>query len=90
MFKDTYKHLTMVSEDKQPVTFYLAPKHNNLTEIFFELLNSRYEPQIKFQAGIITEVRLLKKTTFIIKTRNLTKEASDGCIDVNDEKHIIL
>ena len=87
MFNDTYELLKMVSDDKEPITYYLVPEHNNLTRIFFELLNSRYEPQIKFQAGIITEVKLkLKKTTFIIKTQNLIKGSSDGCIAVDDEK----
>ena len=87
MFNDTYELLNMVSNGKEPVTYYLVPEHNNLTRIFFELLNSRYEPQIKFQAGIITEVKLkLKKTTFIIKTQNLIKGSPDGCIAVDDEK----
>ena len=87
MFNDTYELLKMVSKDREPITYYLVPEHNNLTRIFFELLSSRYEPQIKFQAGIITEVKLkLKKTTFIIKTQNLIKGSSDGCIAVDDEK----
>ena len=91
MFEDTYELLNMVSKNKEPVTLYLVPEHNNLTRIFFELLSSRYEQQIKFQAGIISEVKLkLKKTTFIVKLNNLITGSSDGRIEANDEKHIIL
>ena len=87
MFRDTHDILKMVSKDKEPKTIHLVPELNNLTEIFFELVNARYEPQIRFQAGIITQIKMkLKKTTFIIKTQNLIKGSSDGCIAVDNEK----
>ena len=87
MFRDTHDILKMVSKDKEPKTIHLVPDLNNLTEIFFELVNARYEPQIRFQAGIITQIKMkLKKTTFIIKTKNLIKDSSDGCIAVDNEK----
>ena len=87
MFRDTHDILKMVSKDKEPKTIHLVPELNNLTEIFFELVNARYEPQIRFQAGIITQIKMkLKKTTFIIKTQNLIKDSSDGCIAVDNEK----
>ena len=70
MFRDTHDILKMVSKDKEPKTIHLVPELNNLTEIFFELVNARYEPQIRFQAGIITQIKMkLKKTTFIIKPK---------------------
>ena len=98
MIRDTHDILKMVSKDKdasadasrgsrEPKTIHLVPELNNLTEIFFELVNARYEPQIRFQAGIITQIKMkLKKTTFIIKSQNLIKDSSDGCVAVDNEK----
>ena len=87
MFRDTHDILKMVSKDKEPKTIHLVPELNTLTEIFFELVNARYEPQIRFQAGKKRQIKMkLKKTTFIIKTQNLIKVSSDGCIAVDNEK----
>ena len=72
MFRGTYELLKMVSKDKEPITIHLVPELNNSTKIFLELVNAKYEPQIKFQAGIITQIKLrLKKTTCIINTQKI-------------------
>ena len=74
-----------VGDDEKHV--FIVPENNNLHEIFFGIIKSGYEPRIKFQAGIITEMRIkLGETTYIIKTQNLVKTSADGCIAVQDEQ----
>ena len=71
MISDAYEMLKLVSKDKEPITKYLVPEDNNLTKILFQMLGAGYEPKIRFQAGIVSEIRMkLKKTTFIVKTQN--------------------
>ena len=53
----------------------------------FYLLNSGYEPRIKFQAGITTEIQMkFNKIKYTIQTQNLLKTSCDGCITVSEEQ----
>ena len=84
MIKDIDISKLKLDEDEKEV--YLVPEHNNLHDLFFEVIGSGYEPKITFQAGIITEMRLrLRKVKYIIKTQNLVKSSPDGCMAVRDE-----
>ena len=87
MIRDAYEILKLVSKGKEPITKYLVPEDNNLTKILFQILGGGYEPKIRFQAGIVSEIRMkLKKTTFIVKTQNLIKTSSDGCMRIDNEE----
>ena len=45
-------------------------ENNDLTEAFFQLVRSGYEPKITFQAGIITGIKLkLNKIIYDIKLK---------------------
>ena len=83
MIKDINEILEIKGEENEEMNIVL--ENNNLTEVFFQLVKSGYEPRISFQT-IVTEIRLkLGKTKFIIKTQNLIKSSCDGCIAVDDE-----
>ena len=74
-----------VNEDVKEI--FLVPEFNNLHQLFFELIKSGYEPRIKLQAGIITDIRLkLDEVKYVIKTQNLIKSSVDGCVAVRDEQ----
>ena len=65
---------------------YIVPENNNLTELFFDLVKSGYEPRIRFQAGIITEIKLkFNKVIYIVKTQHLINSSAHGCIAVSKE-----
>ena len=73
-----------IDKDEKIVSIVL--ENNDLTEAFFQLVKSGYEPKITFQAGIITGIKLkLNKTIYDIKTQNLVKTSVDGCIRVANE-----
>ena len=75
-----------IKTDKQTKEVFLIPEENNLNDIFFQIVKSGYEPRIVFQAGIITEIKLrFNKINYIIKSQNLIKSSSDGCISVSNE-----
>ena len=83
MIKDINEILEIQGEENEEINIVL--EKNNLTEVFFQLVKSGYEPRISFQS-IITEIRLkFGKTKFILKTQNLIKSSCDGCIAVDDE-----
>ena len=83
MIKNINEILKIKGEENEEINIVL--ENNNLTEIFFQLVKSGYEPRISFQS-IITEIRLkLGKTKYIINTQNLIKSSCDGCIAVDDE-----
>ena len=83
MIKDINEILEIKGEENEEINIVL--ENNNLTEVFFQLVKSGYEPRISFQT-IVTEIRLkLGKTKFILKTQNLIKSSCDGCIAVDDE-----
>ena len=78
--------ITKIEVDDDVKEVYLTLSSNKLTEAFFKLVNSGYEPRITFQAGIISEIRMkFNKISYIIKTQNLLKNSPDGCIAVNEE-----
>jgi hypothetical protein len=80
---DDILKIEIVEDTKQ---INLIAENNCLTELFFQLLTSGYEPKIRFQVGIITEIIMkLNKTKYIIKTQNLVKTSADGCIAVSNE-----
>jgi hypothetical protein len=61
-------------------------EHNNLIKTLFELVRSGYEPKIKYQAGIITKIKMkLGKIKYIIRTQNLLKISCDGYITISNE-----
>ena len=65
---------------------FIISRLNDLNKIFFDLMDSGYEPRIKFQAGIINQIKLkMNNITYTIKTQNLVKDSSDGCIAVSKE-----
>ena len=73
-----------ISKDTKEV--HLVARDNDLTSLYFDLLNSGYEAGITHQAGIITDLKLrMNKVKYKIKTQNLIKFSADGCIAVNDE-----
>ena len=75
-----------IKTDKETKEIYVVSEFNNLTELLFEAIKAGYEPRIKLHAGIITEMRFrFNKITYIVKTQNLIKTSSDGCIAVGDE-----
>ena len=75
-----------IKVDEKTKEIYLVSEDNKLSELFFNLVNSGYEPRIRFQAGIISEIKMkFNKTIYIIKTQNLIKTSADGCIAVCDE-----
>ena len=75
-----------IKVDEKTKEIYLVSEDNKLPELFFNLVNSGYEPRIRFQAGIISEIKMkFNKTIYIIKTQNLIKTSADGCIAVCDE-----
>ena len=74
-----------VDENEKEINLVL--ENNDLLKALFYLLNSGYEPRIKFQAGIITEIQMkFNKIKYAIQTQNLLKTSCDGCIAVTDEK----
>ena len=75
-----------IETEKEIKEVYVVPELNNLTELLFEAIKAGYEPRIKLQAGIITEMRFrFNKITYIVKTQNLIKTSADGCIAAGDE-----
>ena len=65
----------------------LVSRDNDLTALYFDLLNSGYNAGIRHQAGIITDLWLkMNKVKYTIKTQNLIKSSIDGCIAVDDEE----
>ena len=88
-----YKMIQNVNEilkiktDDETNEVYIVLENNDLTEALFKLISSGYEPRIRFQAGIVSEIRMkFDKIKYIIKTQNLLKTSVDGCIAVSDEK----
>eukprot|EP00438_Fugacium_kawagutii_P018169 Skav234138 [mRNA] locus=scaffold1519:11582:14900:- [translate_table: standard] len=85
MIKDV-DDITKIEVDDDVKEVYLTLSSNKLTEAFFKLVSSGYEPNITFQAGIISEIRMkFNKISYIIKTQNLLKNSPDGCVAVNEE-----
>ena len=82
--------ITSESNDKnEKKEIYLVLENNNLTEALFNVIKNGYEPRIKFEAGIISEIKIkFNKTKYIIKTQNLLKTSCNGCITLTDEKNI--
>ena len=88
-----YKMIQNVNEilkiktDDETNEVYIVLENNDLTEALFKLISSGYEPRIRFEAGIVSEIRMkFDKIKYIIKTQNLLKTSVDGCIAVSDEK----
>ena len=88
----TYKMITDINDiikievPKDVKEIYLVSRDNDLTGLYFSLLNSGYDAGVRHQAGIITDLRLrMNKVKYIIKTQNLIKSSADGCIAVDDE-----
>ena len=74
-----------IKTDDKTKEVHLVPENNNLAELLFQLLNSGYEPRIKY-TSIVDEIRVkFNKITYIIKTQNLIKSSSDGWIAVSNE-----
>ena len=82
--KDTSAHETAKSDAKDKVVFNLIYKTNNLNKLTYQIRKAGYDPQIKYVAGSISELRLrvFGKLFFIIRSHNLLDDAIDGHITV--------
>ena len=61
-------------------------ENDNLTDLLYQIIESGYEPSIKYQAGSVTHINLqLNKTFFMIKTQQLVPDSLDGCCSVSSE-----
>ena len=71
-----YKMITSLNDilkietTKDTKELYIVPENNNLTELFFDLVKSGYEPRKRFQAGITTEMKLkFNKVIYTVKLK---------------------
>ena len=63
-----------IKVDEKTKEIYLVSEDNKLSELFFNLVDSGYEPRIRFQAGIISEIKIkFHKTIYIIKKTKFNK-----------------
>ena len=64
---------------------------HDLAELFYESKKAGYEPQVKFSAGIVSELNFkfrIKKNVikYKVKTQNLVNNSIDGTISVRTEQ----
>ena len=75
---------TTDNDEKQIIN--LICKDDKLTEILYEIIDSGYEPSIKYQAGSLTNINLkFNKIIFMIKTQQLVPDSLDGSCSVSCE-----
>eukprot|EP00438_Fugacium_kawagutii_P015581 Skav229714 [mRNA] locus=scaffold49:189255:192446:+ [translate_table: standard] len=73
-----------VPEDVDKI--HLVSRDNDLTKLFFDLVNNGYEAGATHQTNIITDIRLkMNGILYKIRTQNLIKSSADGCITLDDE-----
>ena len=73
------------SEDEKHI-INLICKDDKLTEILYELIDSGYEPFIKYQAGRLSHIIFkLGKIMFMMKTQQLLPDSLDGSCSVTSE-----
>ena len=71
----------------ETIMFNCIYRTNNLEKLLFDIIDARYQPQIKFQAGAIQSIsiKLKGKYTFLIRNQNLLPDSYDGSIEVDHE-----
>ena len=76
--------LPLPLDEKQIIN--LICKDDKLTEILYDIIDSGYEPSIKYQAGSLTNINLkFNKIIFMIKTQQLVPDSLDGSCSVSCE-----
>jgi len=81
---DVLRIFQTTEDEKQIIN--LICKDDKLTEMLYELIDSGYEPFIKYQAGKLTHINLkLGKIMFMMKTQQLVPDSLDGMCSVSSE-----
>ena len=81
---DLLRIFQTTEDEKQIIN--LICKDDKLTEMLYELIDSGYEPSIKYQAGSLTHINLkLGKIMFMMKTQQLVPGEIDGSCSVSSE-----
>ena len=81
---DVLRIFQTTEDEKQIIN--LISKDDKLTEMLYELIDSGYEPFIKYQAGKLTHINLkLGKIMFMMKTQQLVPDSLDGMCSVSSE-----
>ena len=83
--------LSDIKKYNEHVEYTLIYDGHDLAELFYESKKAGYEPQVKFSAGIVSELNFkfrIKKNVikYKIKTQNLVNNSIDGTISVRTEQ----
>ena len=83
--------LNDIKKYNEQAEYTLIYDGHDLAELFYESKKAGYEPQVKFSAGIVSELifkfRIKKNVIkYKVKTQNLVNNSIDGTISVRTEQ----
>ena len=86
-----YSEQAEYANAKGEAEYTLIYDGHDLAELFYEGKKAGYEPQVKFSAGIVSELNFkfrIKKNVikYKVKTQNLVNNSIDGTISVRTEQ----
>ena len=84
--KDASAKASQTSQKLRDKEYKLIHSKNDLIGVLCDIVESGYEPKIRYEAGTISQIKLrFMKNTYIIATQNLIPSSIDGSVRVKCE-----